>query len=150
VRAVLFDMQNRIPVWQSCVGGSVRRRGCCFRQLRTMGRVAGPGQGGKLTVIEWSCPVQSVMAQTEGWAFRLCAVDQVMIICILFFEINLSTALWIGIIVGLGYTLFVRAMYRQQIAAYALEQQRMQAIFAHPLQQQQQQQQPQLPHLAVV
>jgi hypothetical protein len=44
-----------------------------------------------------------------------------MIICILFFEMQLSTALWSGIIAGIGYTLFVRAMYRQQLAAAAAE-----------------------------
>lgn len=39
-----------------------------------------------------------------------------MIICILFFEMNLANALWTGLIVGLAYTLFVRAMYRHQLA----------------------------------
>lgn len=39
-----------------------------------------------------------------------------MIVCILFFSMDLSTALWTGIIVGMGYTMFVRAMYSQQIA----------------------------------
>lgn len=40
---------------------------------------------------------------------------QAMIVCILFFSMDLSTALWTGIIVGAGYTLFVRAMYSQQV-----------------------------------
>lgn len=44
-----------------------------------------------------------------------------MIICILFFEMNLSTALWSGIVAGIGYTLFVRALYRQQLAAAQAE-----------------------------
>ena len=38
-----------------------------------------------------------------------------MIICILFFEMNLASALWTGIITGLAYTLFVRAMYQSQL-----------------------------------
>lgn len=42
-----------------------------------------------------------------------------MIVCILFFEMNLTTALWAGIAAGLGYTLFVRAMVRNQLAAAA-------------------------------
>ena len=33
-----------------------------------------------------------------------------MIICILFFEMNLAMALWTGLIVGLAYTGFARAM----------------------------------------
>ena len=39
-----------------------------------------------------------------------------MIICILFFETSLANALWTGLIVGILYTLFVRAMYRHQLA----------------------------------
>ena len=39
-----------------------------------------------------------------------------MIICILFFEMNLATALWTGLVVGIAYTMFARAMYRQQLA----------------------------------
>ena len=93
------------------------------------------------------------------WSTSLHAV-QAMIISILFFEMSLSTALWTGIIVGIGvplephvywnpvqthvtstpsccgrceldadascasragYTLFVRAMYRQQLAQAAQE-----------------------------
>ena len=44
---------------------------------------------------------------------------QAMIVCILFFSMDLSTALWTGIIVGMGYTMFVRAMYSQQVSAGA-------------------------------
>lgn len=44
-----------------------------------------------------------------------------MIICILFFEMNLATALWTGLVVGIAYTLFARAMYRQQLAALQRE-----------------------------
>jgi hypothetical protein len=55
-----------------------------------------------------------------------------MIICILFFEMNLSTALWSGIIAGIGYTLFVRAMYRQQLQAAAAEAARVAAGGATP------------------
>ena len=40
-----------------------------------------------------------------------------MIVCILFFSMDLSTALWTGIIVGMGYTMFVRAMYSQQVSS---------------------------------
>ena len=40
-----------------------------------------------------------------------------MIICILFFEMNLAAALWTGLVVGVAYTMFARAMYRQQLAA---------------------------------
>lgn len=43
-----------------------------------------------------------------------------MIVCILFFEMNLTTALWSGIAAGLGYTMFVRAMVRNQLAAAAV------------------------------
>lgn len=43
-----------------------------------------------------------------------------MIICILFFEMSLANALWTGLIVGLAYTLFVRAMYRHQLAVVSL------------------------------
>ena len=44
-----------------------------------------------------------------------------MIICILFFEMNLATALWTGLIVGIAYTMFARAMYRQQLAVLQRE-----------------------------
>ena len=44
-----------------------------------------------------------------------------MIICILFFEMNLAMALWTGLIVGLAYTGFARAMYRTQLAAIQRE-----------------------------
>ena len=54
-----------------------------------------------------------------------------MIICILFFEMNLASALWTGIITGLAYTLFVRAMYQSQLDVLhreqALRQGRLQA-----------------------
>lgn len=40
-----------------------------------------------------------------------------MIICILFLEMNLAMSLWTGLIVGVAYTLFVRLMYRSQVAA---------------------------------
>ena len=36
---------------------------------------------------------------------------------VLFLNLNLPTALVAGLIVGVGYTLFARAMYRQQLAA---------------------------------
>lgn len=39
-----------------------------------------------------------------------------MIVCILFFEMNLSNALWTGVIVGLGYNVFARLMWRSQLA----------------------------------
>ena len=45
-----------------------------------------------------------------------------MIICILFFEMNLASALWTGIITGLAYTLFVRAMYQSQLDVLHREQ----------------------------
>lgn len=45
-----------------------------------------------------------------------------MIICILFFEMNLASALWTGIITGLAYTLFVRAMYQGQLDVIHREQ----------------------------
>lgn len=48
-----------------------------------------------------------------------------MIICILFFEMSLANALWTGLIIGLAYTLFVRAMYRHQLAVMMREQQRL-------------------------
>ncbi|KAK9815160.1 hypothetical protein WJX73_009205 [Symbiochloris irregularis] len=44
-----------------------------------------------------------------------------MIICILFFEMPLAMALWTGLIVGLAYTGFARAMYRTQLAAIQRE-----------------------------
>lgn len=44
-----------------------------------------------------------------------------MIICILFFEMSLAMALWTGLIVGLAYTGFARAMYRTQLAAIQRE-----------------------------
>ncbi len=49
-----------------------------------------------------------------------------MIICILFFDMELATALWTGLVVGVAYTLFVRAMYRSQLAALQREQAREQ------------------------
>ncbi|KAK9817576.1 hypothetical protein WJX74_000863 [Apatococcus lobatus] len=49
-----------------------------------------------------------------------------MIICILFFDMELATALWTGLVVGIAYTLFVRAMYRSQLAAVQREQAREQ------------------------
>ncbi|KAL0028755.1 hypothetical protein WJX79_005101 [Trebouxia sp. C0005] len=87
-----------------------------------------------------------------------------MIICILFFEMNLASALWTGIITGLAYTLFVRAMYQSQLDVLhreqALRQGRMQAAGAHtaadgasptsPLNSQPQQQQQQHPYVIVV
>lgn len=39
-----------------------------------------------------------------------------MIVCILFFEMNLSNALWTGVIIGLSYTVFIRLMWRSQLA----------------------------------
>ncbi len=39
------------------------------------------------------------------------------IVAVLFLNLNLPTALVAGLIVGVGYTLFARAMYRQQLAA---------------------------------
>ena len=51
---------------------------------------------------------------------------QAMIICILFFDMELATALWTGLVVGIAYTLFVRAMYRSQLAALQREQAREQ------------------------
>jgi hypothetical protein len=38
-----------------------------------------------------------------------------MIVSILFFNMDIANALWTGIIFGLGYTIFVRAMYRHQL-----------------------------------
>ena len=43
------------------------------------------------------------------------------IVAVLFLNLNLPTALVAGLIVGVGYTLFARAMYRQQIAALQRE-----------------------------
>ena len=40
---------------------------------------------------------------------------------VLFLNLNLPTALVAGLIVGVGYTLFARAMYRQQLAALQRE-----------------------------
>ena len=87
-----------------------------------------------------------------------------MIICILFFEMNLASALWTGIITGLAYTLFVRAMYQSQLDVLhreqAMRQGRMQAAGAQtaadgaspttPLNPQPQQQQQQHPYVIVV
>ena len=60
-----------------------------------------------------------------------------MIICILFFEMNLASALWTGIITGLAYTLFVRAMYQSQLDVLhreqAMRQGRLQAAGLHPV-----------------
>ena len=53
-----------------------------------------------------------------------------MIICILFFDMELATALWTGLVVGIAYTLFVRAMYRSQLAAIQREQAREREIRA--------------------
>lgn len=39
---------------------------------------------------------------------------------------ELATALWTGLVVGIAYTLFVRAMYRSQLAALQREQAREQ------------------------
>jgi len=39
------------------------------------------------------------------------------IVAVLFLNLNLPTALVAGLIVGVSYTLFARAMYRQQLAA---------------------------------
>lgn len=59
-----------------------------------------------------------------------------MIICILFFEMNLASALWTGIITGLAYTLFVRAMYQSQLDVLhreqAIRQGRLQAAGVQP------------------
>jgi len=38
-----------------------------------------------------------------------------MIVSILFFNMDIANALWTGVIFGLGYTIFVRAMYRHQL-----------------------------------
>lgn len=87
-----------------------------------------------------------------------------MIICILFFEMNLASALWTGIITGLAYTLFVRAMYQSQLDVLhreqAMRQGRMQAAGAQtaadgatpttPSNPQPQQQQQQHPYVIVV
>ncbi|KAL3130900.1 hypothetical protein ABBQ38_000227 [Trebouxia sp. C0009 RCD-2024] len=60
-----------------------------------------------------------------------------MIICILFFEMNLASALWTGIITGLAYTLFVRAMYQSQLDVLhreqAMRQGRLQTAGAQPV-----------------
>ena len=65
-----------------------------------------------------------------------CVVLQVtwvaMIICILFFEMNLATALWTGLIVGIAYTMFARAMYRQQLAVLQREMAREHQQHLHP------------------
>ena len=59
-----------------------------------------------------------------------------MIICILFFEMSLASALWTGIITGLAYTLFVRAMYQSQLDVLhreqALRQGRLQSAGLQP------------------
>ena len=55
-----------------------------------------------------------------------------MIICILFFEMNLATALWTGLIVGIAYTMFARAMYRQQLAVLQREMAREHQQHLHP------------------
>jgi len=87
-----------------------------------------------------------------------------MIICILFFGVNLASALWTGIITGLAYTLFVRAMYQSQLDVLhreqAMRQGRLQAAGAQtaadgaspttPLNPQPQQQQQQHPYVIVV
>lgn len=39
-----------------------------------------------------------------------------MIVCILFFEMDLSNALWTGVVVGLGYSVFCRLLWRSQLA----------------------------------
>jgi hypothetical protein len=55
-----------------------------------------------------------------------------MIICILFFEMNLATALWTGLIVGIAYTMFARAMYRQHLAVLQREMAREHQQHLHP------------------
>lgn len=45
-----------------------------------------------------------------------------MIVSILFFNMDIANALWTGIIFGLGYTIFVRAMYRHQLRQLMREQ----------------------------
>lgn len=47
-----------------------------------------------------------------------------MIICILFLEMSLPMSLWTGLIVGIAYTIFVKLMYRSQLAALQREQAR--------------------------
>ncbi|KAK9815367.1 hypothetical protein WJX72_002353 [[Myrmecia] bisecta] len=66
-----------------------------------------------------------------------------MIICILFFEMNLASALWTGLVVGVAYTLFVRAMYSSQLAILQREQLRQAAALATP------QESPPAPHAPV-
>lgn len=46
-----------------------------------------------------------------------------MIVSILFFNMDIANALWTGVIFGLGYTIFVRAMYRHQLRQLMREQQ---------------------------
>jgi len=45
-----------------------------------------------------------------------------MIVSILFFNMDIANALWTGVIFGLGYTIFVRAMYRHQLRQLMREQ----------------------------
>ena len=40
-----------------------------------------------------------------------------IIVSVLFFEMNLGSALWTGLLAGLAYSLMVRVMYRQHFAA---------------------------------
>jgi hypothetical protein len=54
-----------------------------------------------------------------------------MIICILFLEMNLAMSLWTGLIVGVAYTLFVRLMYRSQMAALHREYAREHGVLDH-------------------
>ena len=68
--------------------------------------------------------VQSVCMLQVTWV--------AMIICILFFEMNLATALWTGLVVGIAYTMFARAMYRQQLAVLQREMAREQHQHLHP------------------
>mmetsp|Transcript_3980 Transcript_3980/g.11563 ORF Transcript_3980/g.11563 Transcript_3980/m.11563 type:complete len:399 (+) Transcript_3980:162-1358(+) len=90
-------------------------------------RAASPsGSDGDLHMEEFTDPHSGLPIGMEGvpghadMLFDCIRVTWVfMIICILFFEMNITTALWSGIFAGLGYTLFVRAMIRNQLAAAA-------------------------------
>ena len=56
----------------------------------------------------WGTSAQGEAAELSSPALQVTWVA--MIICILFFEMNLAMALWTGLIVGLAYTGFARAM----------------------------------------
>eukprot|EP00884_Botryococcus_braunii_P006267 jgi/Botrbrau1/15641/Bobra.4_1s0026.1 len=114
----------------------------CKKEIKNLPELPPPAEGDQDTMIDINMFDDSdhpghphglggpFMGEVPGSAdvvFDLIRVTWVaMIICILFLEMSLPMSLWTGLIVGIAYTLFVKLMYRSQMAAlqreYAREQ----------------------------